>query len=1369
MSQLQKLFAWGANDGGRLGLGTTTTPITTPTQVGSRLDWAIVSQSAHTLAITQNGELWAWGDNFAGRTGLGTTTGTTTTPTRIGTASNWAYVSAGGSHSLAVTTNGELWAWGNNSNGELGLGNTTSPVTTPTRVGSGTNWAKVSAGGSFSMALTTNGQIWSSGRNDQGQLGINSTTSPVTTFTREAQSFTWTDFSAGSFHALAIRNNGEMRGWGRNTEGQVGRGNFTSPAIFPTQVGTATNWLQVSAGEFHSLAVTTNGQMWSWGAGADGQLGISNSTTNRSAPVRFDTASNWLQASAVGGHSLGVKTNGTLFAWGGNINGQLGLGNSGLGTNRLVPTQVGSSTNWITANQGGGAVNNSSAFEQIPIVIKNFDAALASVSNLGLTAEILKIKSAAAELLSEITLSLDLNTPDQFYIDPGYIDQGYYVYIAESTINLDSEFTLEGGPDPSEVKDFEINMVAEFATDAQAGKIIDGQITAQVSFSQTATISHILGADLFAFGEAQLAALANRIRDNNTEATAVFDVGVDYIRIIQALVDADTAFDLNTDVVRIRNAASALDAAFSIDVEQDKIVNGQVTAASNFQQTLDIARTRNVGSSQNSNFQQTLDVGRIRDNSIAANSVFTQTATVFRQQSGSAALASQATITIDAVKITDTACEQTAVFVQTAEPVKTVDAVPVLASIATKLTVAFKNATGTILIEPKFSQSTLIGKIHSEPTIGSFINGVRFKQSNTETPNTTTFGDRFIVFGRQFRNFNLSNAGNPLSTYAIAFWGKDLDGKMLSQVVGFWGGQGGAPGIIFNKPQRKVTIEQQYGTGVVWDGVDSHGWRHYLFVQNIVQDSGGVQLFVDGVQHTQRSLKSGSFQGTPITTDNIQIFPEDGWMLGARIVQFEPGGINGSPPIAKEAQSLQGALRQFVVYYDRPAPPPDSGFGSPTTADDKPEYPDFFQESNRLKLFNNQFVDIGPIGTSSGLPWPNVYIPLDNSFEITSTTNKGNSWGWVGAGDGSNGYTYRSLPGTWKEIDSELDTTQNSDWSGLIGQYVIGGVSASDFTNEFTPIFARARLTVGVTTVSLFIGGINALATLSFEGTLIKDYTADLAVTAELLAAPIVNGILSSELQAETALEAVNQRIRFFDSEFTAATDITAVIGLQQSDDITASAEFALTADVTVIEPIRITADISAESTLSTVVGYLRSQNIVIDSTADVVVEAIKVDPTRIDADLAAEFTQTANVQAVIDNLINAGAVSTLSIDATVIPPIRIDADLFTAATLSVSTNYLVDSTAELESLSEVNVDYIRQRDNDITAAANSELDTETVKFTGIVADLTAFAFKLTAGDVINIDPSLQLKITREQRVLFIEPETRALTILDENRVFYVE
>ncbi|MCL2680725.1 MAG: hypothetical protein FWF11_04545, partial [Coriobacteriia bacterium] len=101
--------------------------------------------TVHSLAVRSDGTLWSWGSNLQGRTGLGTATGDQLTPAQVGTATNWTAVSAGGSHSLALQSDGTLWAWGNHNGGATGLGPTTGNQTTPAQVGTATNWTQVSA------------------------------------------------------------------------------------------------------------------------------------------------------------------------------------------------------------------------------------------------------------------------------------------------------------------------------------------------------------------------------------------------------------------------------------------------------------------------------------------------------------------------------------------------------------------------------------------------------------------------------------------------------------------------------------------------------------------------------------------------------------------------------------------------------------------------------------------------------------------------------------------------------------------------------------------------------------------------------------------------------------------------------------------------------------------------------------------------------------------------------------------------------------------------------------------------------------------------------------------------------------------------
>ena len=285
------LWGSGTNNDGQLGVGASVncliTAHPTPTQVGGASDWAAVSCGGdHTLALKKNGTLWAWGSNEGGQLGLGTSDDGLVahpTPTQVGGASDWAAVSCGdNNYTVALKKDGSLWAWGSKAYGQLGLGHTNNKKT-PTEVGSAHNWAAVSCGIGHTLALKKNGTLWAWGRGDWGQLGLGYDNSNRNTPTQVGSAHDWTAVSCGGLHTLAIKKNGTLWAWGRNKSGELGLGD-TDLRLTPTQVGSAGDWVAVSCGVANTMALKKNGTIWVWGDDHCGQSSPAPPTRQRIPP-----------------------------------------------------------------------------------------------------------------------------------------------------------------------------------------------------------------------------------------------------------------------------------------------------------------------------------------------------------------------------------------------------------------------------------------------------------------------------------------------------------------------------------------------------------------------------------------------------------------------------------------------------------------------------------------------------------------------------------------------------------------------------------------------------------------------------------------------------------------------------------------------------------------------------------------------------------------------------------------------------------------------------------------------------------------------------------------------------------------------------
>ena len=319
--------AFGENATGELGDGTTTDSNIPVTVTGLS---SIISVSgggdqleAHSLALKSNGTVWAWGSNIYGGLGNATTT-STTTPVQVLLLTDVTKISAGGWHSVALKNDGTVWAWGWNTDGQLGDG-TYNDKTIASQVPGLSSVTAIAAGTYHVLALKSDGTVWAWGDNISGQIG-NGTTNDQTTPTQVSGLTDVIKIAAGRFFSLAVKSDGTVWTWGENLYGQLGNGTTTDSHV-PIQVPGLTGITSgiVATGAFHCMAVKDDNTVWAWGRNTYGNLG-DNSVTHRLSPVQMIGISDVAGMSAGTNFSLVYKTDGTFWGCGRNLSGQLGDG-----------------------------------------------------------------------------------------------------------------------------------------------------------------------------------------------------------------------------------------------------------------------------------------------------------------------------------------------------------------------------------------------------------------------------------------------------------------------------------------------------------------------------------------------------------------------------------------------------------------------------------------------------------------------------------------------------------------------------------------------------------------------------------------------------------------------------------------------------------------------------------------------------------------------------------------------------------------------------------------------------------------------------------------------------------------------------------
>jgi alpha-tubulin suppressor-like RCC1 family protein len=356
----KKLYTWGENDTGQLGSNSVTLR-SSPAQVGTGTNWTTLASNSWTapLMTKADGTLWTWGYNGFGNLGLSDTTNRSS-PVQLGALSTWSNVAVGIFGAGAIKTDGTLWLWGRNNYGQLGINNIDSPSTaqSPIQVGALTNWSKITMAKYVVLAIKTNGTLWAWGDSSvAANHGLNISTK-VSSPTQVGTDTNWSLVCSRFYSTAAIKTDGTLWAWGYNSVGNLGLNSAGVHRSSPVQVGALSNWSKVNIGAQSVCAIKTDGTLWMWGNNNNGQLGLNDRVT-KSSPTQIGTDTNWSLVNTDAYSTIALKTNGTLWMWGFNDRGQLGFNDA---VNRSSPTQIGTGTNWgnISISEKGAIAITSS-------------------------------------------------------------------------------------------------------------------------------------------------------------------------------------------------------------------------------------------------------------------------------------------------------------------------------------------------------------------------------------------------------------------------------------------------------------------------------------------------------------------------------------------------------------------------------------------------------------------------------------------------------------------------------------------------------------------------------------------------------------------------------------------------------------------------------------------------------------------------------------------------------------------------------------------------------------------------------------------------------------------------------------------------
>lgn len=348
--------SWGDNNDGQLGNGAGTNSAL----YGSVANLGSVTQVAagwdHALALASDGTVWAWGAGYWGQLGNGSTA-ESPVPEQVPNLTGVTQIAAGDAFSLALTSDGRVWAWGGNGQGQLG-NNSTTNSSMPVPVAGLTGITQISAGLEFGLALRSDGTVWAWGLNSTGELG-NGTTAERSTVPVQVTGLSQvTQIAAGGTFAIAARTQGFITSlttvwtWGDNQYGELGDGTQVTRST-PEQVSgiSVPSVRQIVAGTTYSMVLGSDGSVWAWGADGNGQLGDGATGIVRTRPVETVGMASGITHIAAGvSHVLALRSDGTVLAWGDDTQGEIGDGTAS--GNHTLPTEVTGLTNVTQVSAG---------------------------------------------------------------------------------------------------------------------------------------------------------------------------------------------------------------------------------------------------------------------------------------------------------------------------------------------------------------------------------------------------------------------------------------------------------------------------------------------------------------------------------------------------------------------------------------------------------------------------------------------------------------------------------------------------------------------------------------------------------------------------------------------------------------------------------------------------------------------------------------------------------------------------------------------------------------------------------------------------------------------------------------------------------